>query len=91
MKKKFTDGVKAKVGSLILMDKLKGLRKDFDYSEYGGAPILGVKGPVVKMHGSSNANGVMNSIIKAVPYAKEGVVDIIQSQVLEIEEIAESE
>ncbi len=91
MKKQFTDGVKAKFGSLILMDKLKGLRKDFDYSEYGGAPILGVKGPVVKMHGSSNANGVMNSIIKAVPYAKEGVVDIIQSQVLEIEEIAESE
>ena len=91
IKKKFTSGVKATVGALFLKNKLGELRQEFDYSEYGGAPILGVKGPIVKMHGSSNANGVMNSIIKAVPYAKEGVVDIIQSQVLEIEEIAESE
>lgn len=91
IKKKFTAGVKATVGAMFLRKRLGELRQEFDYSEYGGAPILGVKGPIVKMHGSSNANGVMNSIIKAVPYAKEGVVDIIQSQVLEIEEIAESE
>lgn len=91
MKKKFTAGLRATVGALILKKKLNELKKDFDYSEYGGAPILGVKGPIVKMHGSSNANGVMNSIIKAVPYAKEGVVTMIQRQVLKIEEIAESE
>ena len=91
MKEKLTSNIKAKMGTLILKDKLKDLKSAFDYTEYGGAPILGIKGPVVKMHGSADANAVMNSIIKAVPYAKEGVVNIIQRQVLELEEIEESE
>ena len=67
------------------------LKTEFDYSSYGGAPILGVKGPIVKMHGSSNAVAVMNTILKAVPFAKEDVVGIIQNTVLEIEEIETSE
>ena len=45
LKQKFTDGIRAKMGSMLLLDKLGGLKKEFDYSEYGGAPILGVKGP----------------------------------------------
>ena len=48
IKKKFTDGLKAKFGAALLIDKLGELKKEFDYSEYGGAPILGVKGPIVK-------------------------------------------
>lgn len=91
LKKKFTEGFKAKIGGVLLMDKMKGLKAEFDYSEYGGAPILGIKGAVVKMHGSSNANAVMNAILKGVPFAKEDVVDIIQNSVLEIEEIIISE
>lgn len=91
IKRKFTSGGKAKMGALLLKDKMGELKQEFDYSEYGGAPILGVKGPLVKMHGSSNANGVKNSILKAVPFAKEDVVGIIQSTVLEIEEIETSE
>lgn len=91
LKKRFTDGTKAKLGAALLMDKIKGLKQEFDYSEYGGAPILGVKGPIVKMHGSSNANAVKNTIIKGIPYAEEHVVDIIQNSVLEIEEITLSE
>ena len=87
LKKRFTDGVKAKMGSILLLDKLKGLKKEFDYSEYGGAPILGVKGPIVKMHGSSNSNAVKNTILKAIPFAEEDVVGIIQNSVLEIEEL----
>lgn len=50
IKRKFTEGIKAKMGAALLIDKLSGLKKEFDYSEYGGAPILGIKGPVVKMH-----------------------------------------
>lgn len=91
IKKKFTDGVKAKLGAALLIDKIKGLKQEFDYSEYGGAPILGVKGPVVKMHGSSNANAVKNTILKGIPYVTENVVEIIQNSVLEIEEITLSE
>lgn len=91
IKKKFTDGVKAKLGAALLIDKLGELKKEFDYSEYGGAPILGVKGPIVKMHGSSKANAVKNTIIKAIPFVEEKVVETIQNSVLEIEEITLSE
>lgn len=91
IKQKFTSGAKAKLGALLLKAKMGELKTEFDYSSYGGAPILGVKGPIVKMHGSSNAPGVKNSIIKAVPFVKEDVVGIIQNRVLEIEEIETSE
>ncbi len=87
LKKKFTDGMKAKLGAVFLADKLKSLKNEFDYTEYGGAPILGVKGPVVKMHGSSNANAVKNTILKGIPFAKEDVIGTISEAVFEIEEI----
>ncbi len=87
LKQKFTDGVKAKLGALFLLDKMKEIKSEFDYSEYGGAPILGVKGPLIKMHGSSSANGVKNTILKAIPFMECGVVSQIENAVLEIEEI----
>jgi len=91
VKSKFTSGIKATIGALFLSSKLKELKKEFDYSEYGGAPILGVKGPVVKMHGSSVANGVKNAILKAIPFAEQDVVSIVESTAVEIEEILISE
>ena len=91
LKNKFTSGIVAKMGALLLSNKLKELKSEFDYSEYGGAPILGVKGAMVKMHGSSNANAVKNTILKGIPYAETNVVQIIQNSVLELEEIIISE
>ncbi|MEG0156053.1 MAG: phosphate acyltransferase PlsX [Anaerovoracaceae bacterium] len=91
LKQKFTDGAKAMLGAMFLKGKMRELKDEFDYSEYGGAPILGVKGPIIKMHGSSNAKAVKNTILKAIPYAKENVVEIIQNSVLDIEEIIISE
>ena len=81
IKKKFTDGMHARLGSLLLVDKLKELKKEFDYSEYGGAPILGIKRPVVKMHGSSSAKGVKNTILKAVLFAEQNVIEIIEESI----------
>lgn len=91
LKQKFTDGVVPKMGALLLSGKLKELKAEFDYSEYGGAPILGVKGALVKMHGSSTANAVKNTILKGIPYAETNVVQMIQNSVLELEEIIISE
>ena len=91
LKNKFTDGFVPKIGALLLSNKLKELKSEFDYSEYGGAPILGVKGAIVKMHGSSNANAVKNTILKGIPYAETNVVQTIQNSVLELEEILISE
>ena len=87
LKKKFTDGTKAKMGALLLKNKMGELKEEFDYSEYGGAPILGVKGPVVKMHGSSSASAVKNTIIKAVPFAEEDVISLIEKDMYDLEEI----
>ena len=79
MKKKFTDGISAKMGAMLLAGKVREIKDEFDYSEYGGAPILGVNGHVLKIHGSSGATAVRNAIIKGIPYAREDVVGRITS------------
>lgn len=91
LKRKFTSGNLAKMGALMLKGKFKELKDEFDYSEYGGAPILGVKRPVVKMHGSSSVKAVKNTILKGIPYAEENVVGIISDAVFELEEILMSD
>ena len=83
--------IKSKMAALMLKPQLKSLKKEFDYEEYGGAPILGVDGPVLKIHGSSTANAVRNAIIKSVPYSKENVVEIIRQSMLELEEVIEKD
>lgn len=65
VKRRFTEGAIAKLGAAMLSGKLRDLKKEFDYSTYGGAPILGIRGLVIKMHGSSTALAVRNSVIKA--------------------------
>lgn len=79
MKKKFTDGISAKMGAVLLAGKVKEIKDEFDYSEYGGAPILGVNGHVLKIHGSSGSAAVKNAIIKGIPYTQENVVGRITS------------
>ena len=85
MKNKLKESLVAKIGAMILYGKLKDLKKELDYSEYGGAPILGVKGAVVKMHGSSEAKAVKNAILKAIPYIQNNVVDIIHDEVVNLQ------
>ena len=48
--------LRSKIGALLVKPALKETLKSFDASEYGGAPLLGLKGLVVKTHGSSKAN-----------------------------------
>ena len=79
IKEKITEGVKAKMGALLLKKKLYSLKEEFDYSSYGGAPILGVKGMVFKMHGSSSAVAVQNAIVKAATVCKRDVIGEIES------------
>ena len=67
------------------------LKDDFDYESYGGAPILGVNGPVIKIHGSSTASAVKNAIIKGIPYGEENVVETIRTAMLDLAEIAGEE
>ncbi|MBS5009719.1 MAG: phosphate acyltransferase, partial [Streptococcus mitis] len=55
-------GLRAKLGALLLKDRLRGLKKQLNYSDVGGAVLFGVKAPVVKTHGSSDAKAVYSTI-----------------------------
>ena len=83
IKQKMTEGLAAKAGALLSYNKLKEIKKEFDYYEEGGAPILGLKGPVLKIHGSSKANAVYNAILKAVPYVEQDVTALIENAITE--------
>lgn len=87
IRQKFSSGILAKMGALLLIDKLKEIKNDFDYSKYGGAPVLGIRGPVVKMHGSSGSDSVKNAILKSIPFAEKDVVSQIEEVMYKIEEI----
>ena len=77
LKESFADSFSGKIAGLLIRRKIKGLRKFFDPREYGGAPFLGISKPVIKAHGSSDANAVKNAIRQASAYAETGVIDEI--------------
>ena len=81
LKSIFLTSPMTKISALLLKEQLKKLKTEFDYKEYGGAPILGVKGALLKMHGSSDAKAVKQTILKAVPYVQGNVVGIISDSV----------
>jgi len=58
----------AKVGLLFMVPSLKRLMKDLDYTEYGSAPLLGIKKPVMVCHGSSNPKAIKNAVIFTEKY-----------------------
>lgn len=72
----------SKIGALFMLGGVKRLRKRMDYTEYGGAPLLGTARPVIKAHGSSNANAFYHAILQAKSFAEENVIGEI-SQSLE--------
>jgi glycerol-3-phosphate acyltransferase PlsX len=89
IKSRFTANMKSKLGAALLYDQLKGLKSEFDYSEYGGAPILGIKKAVVKTHGSSDPTAIKQTILKAVPFVKENVIGQIEDSLKEISDKAD--
>ena len=86
MKEKFMASFKGKMGALMLKDSLKEIKSMMDYTEYGGAPLLGVKGGVIKAHGSSNAFAIKNAINQAIKFANGNVVNDIEQVLKELEE-----
>ena len=84
LKQKFTEGVSAKVGAAILLPKIKGMMRETNYEEEGGAPILGVNGHVIKMHGSSEAFAVKNAVLKGAVFAENDIVGQISNEMEKI-------
>ena len=86
IKDQFLTNAKSKVAGLLMKNQLASMKEQFNYEEYGGAPVLGVQGPVLKIHGSSTADAVRNAIVKGIPYARENVVEVIRKSIFEFQE-----
>ncbi len=82
--------LKTKIGALLVKPALKGMMKSFDASEYGGAPLLGLKGLVVKTHGSSKAKEVEHSIYQCVQFTEQRINEKIKEHI-SIEETEKGE
>ena len=70
--------LRSKIGALLVKPALKKTLKDFDVSEYGGAPLLGLKGHVVKSHGSSDAVEIKNSILQCIQFKEQNISEKIR-------------
>lgn len=78
--------LRSKIGAVLIKPALKKTLKTFDASEYGGAPLLGLNGLVVKTHGSSKAKEVTNSIIQCVTFKEQDVNSKIKESILNKQE-----
>lgn len=75
VKKGLMSSFKSKIGALLIKDALKSTLKSFDASEYGGAPMLGLKGLVVKTHGNAKAKEVTTSILQCRKFKEQAIND----------------
>ncbi len=80
LKQALSGSLAAKVGSVLSAQAFEEFRKRVDYSEYGGAPLLGVKGVCVICHGRSNANAIKNAIRVAADFAGRGINEKIEQE-----------
>ncbi|EGT3653151.1 TPA: phosphate acyltransferase PlsX [Clostridioides difficile] len=77
IKETFMASTKSKIGALLIKDDLRKLKSFIDYSEYGGAPLLGLNGGVIKAHGSSDAKAIKNAINQGIKFSNGKVVEDI--------------
>ena len=91
LKEELMKNVWTKFLALLLKPALKRFKKRMDYSEYGGALLLGVKKPMVKCHGTANAKIVKFTLIQAENFAKNNVVESIEKSISEDSKIGKIE
>ena len=81
IKQGMMQSLKSKIGALLVKPSLKKTLKTFDATEYGGAPLLGLNGLVVKTHGSAKAKEVTNSIIQCVTFKEQEINEKIRKNI----------
>ena len=86
VKEGMMSSLRSKIGALLVKPALKKVLKDFDTSNHGGAPLLGLNGLVVKTHGSSKSTEICNSIIQCVTFKEQKIREAIQQEVVEEKE-----
>lgn len=81
--------LRSKIGALLVKPALKETLKSFDSSQYGGAPLLGLNGLVVKTHGSSKRTEICNAIIQCVAFKEQRINERIKESLFNTEQIKE--
>ncbi len=74
--------LRSKIGGLLVKPALKETLKEFSVEEYGGAPLLGLNGLVVKTHGSSKAIEIKNSVLQCVTFKEQRINQKIKEKVI---------
>ena len=82
IKKGMMSTLRSKIGAALALPALKSTLKTFDASQYGGAPLLGLNGLVVKTHGSAKAKEVTNSIYQCVTFKDQDINGKIKKNIL---------
>lgn len=91
IKEMFMSTLKTKIAALLAKKKMYSLKSTFDYSAIGGAPVLGVKKPVIKAHGSSNAVAIKNAIRQAAICAETKICETMADGMAQIQSADEKE
>lgn len=86
VKEGMMSSLRSKIGALLVKPALKKTLKAFDLEQYGGAPLLGLKGLVVKTHGSSKAAEIKNSILQCITFTEQKISEKIRDKVAVREE-----
>src|SRR5262249_26626083 len=80
LKESLNATISSQVGYLLSRRAFADFKKRLDYTEYGGAPLLGIKGVTIVTHGSSNANAIKNAIRVAAEFVSTGVNEKIEQE-----------
>lgn len=85
LKKEITKKTVSRLAAAMLKPRFRALKKEMDYSEYGGALLLGLTAPVVKAHGSSDANAIYHAICQAQKMVENDVINKISAEIATME------
>jgi glycerol-3-phosphate acyltransferase PlsX len=80
LKQSLSATITSQMGALLSRRAFTDFKKRLDYSEYGGAPLLGLKGACIITHGSSNANAIKNALRVAAEFATGGANSAIERE-----------
>lgn len=84
IKKGLLSTLRSKIGAALALPALKNTLKSFDATEYGGAPLLGLNGLVVKTHGSAKDKEITNAIYQCVNFKEQDINGKIKQNILEL-------
>lgn len=73
--------LRSKIGAFLVKPALKETLKDFELEQYGGAPMLGLNGLVVKTHGSSKSVEIKNSILQCILFKEQKINEKIKEKI----------